>query len=499
MMTIELLTEAFEEHTTDALVVGVTPEQSLFPATLPAKLDQELARCVQDEHIEGKAGQLNVWSNGLRDPIRRVFLVGLGPTDSLSGDVLRRAAALAARQARARAVQRLTFPLLDSWSLESLEETAQCFVEGSLLGGYVFSQYRKKDKKSAFPGEVVLLHPEGKAQEKIQERLVVARLGAEGTTFARDLVNEPGNVLTPEVLAQRAMEIAQNEQIECSVLGLDQIQRLKMGAFLAVAQGGANEPRFIHLIYHPASPTHRIGLVGKGVTFDSGGLSLKGSKYMEDMKSDMAGAATVLGVMMALAGLNLDVEVHGFIAATENMPDGSATKPGDIVRSLSGKSIEILNTDAEGRLTLADALHYAQEQEKLDLLVNVATLTGACVVALGTQCAGLMGNDRSLVQALLASSARTGEMVWELPLIDAYDEALKSSIADVKNTGGRWAGAINAGLFLRRFIGEKTRWAHLDIAGPAFLSKAEGYCPEGGSGFGVRLLLDFIQNYSPDE
>jgi leucyl aminopeptidase len=269
-------------------------------------------------------------------------------------------------------------------------------------------------------------------------------------------------------------------------------ERMGMGAFLGVNRGSTEPPQFIHLTYVPRRPARRrIALIGKGITFDSGGLDLKTSDGMATMKGDMSGAAAVLGVLKVLPRLRPAVEVHGLIAATDNMPSGSATKPGDVLRAMNGKTIEVNNTDAEGRLTLADAIAYARKEVKPHEIVDIATLTGAAAVALGSLCAGAMSNDRALEARVLAAGARAGERLWPLPLIDEYREGLRSEVADLRNTGPRPGGAITAGLFIREFAGD-TPWVHLDIAGVAFTEKDLPYSPKGGVGFGARTLLEFV-------
>jgi leucyl aminopeptidase len=314
---------------------------------------------------------------------------------------------------------------------------------------------------------------------------------AEAVARARDFVNEPAGQLTPRRLAELARELAASARLELTVLGREECQRLGMGLYLAVAQGSVEEPRFIHLAWKPANAKKRIILVGKGVTFDSGGLSLKPSDSMMDMKTDMAGAAAVLSALPLVASEALPVEVHALAACTENMISGSAYKLGDVLRSKAGKTVEINNTDAEGRLTLADALTYALEL-KPDAVFDFATLTGACVVALGPHIAGVMSNNEALSRDWLAAAKRAGEEMWPLPLPDRLFEQLKSEIADMKNTGERWGGALTAGLFLKEFVGE-TPWVHVDLAGPSSADKEAGAVTKGGTGFGVSTIFEYLR------
>jgi leucyl aminopeptidase len=357
-----------------------------------------------------------------------------------------------------------------------------------LLGSYRFEKYRSKDATT----------PDKLAQVKIlvpEEPLALARgeIVARAVAMARDLVNEPASKLTPRALAEAAEALAQEKGLDCKVLGPKECERQRMRLLLAVAQGSVEEPRFVHLTYRPKGKERakrKVVIVGKAITFDSGGLSLKPAASMLDMKTDMAGAAAALGVAQALPSLGLKSEVHVLIPAAENMPSGSACKIGDIVTGLGGKTVEIVNTDAEGRLTLADALSYAIKLAP-DEVIDLATLTAACVVALGPHIAGVMGNDRSFVEHFLAAARRAGEEMWPLPLPERLKEQLKSPVADLKNSGERWGGALLGGLFLREFVG-KVPWVHVDLAGPASAEKDAGHIRKGGTGFGVSAVLEYL-------
>jgi leucyl aminopeptidase len=313
-----------------------------------------------------------------------------------------------------------------------------------------------------------------------------------GVNLARDLVSHPGNVVTTGYLAETARKLADRHKLTCEILEMDELERLGMNALVAVGKGSIEPPRLIVLEYRGGGKERPVVLVGKGITFDSGGISIKPGAGMEEMKTDMAGGAAVLGAMEAAAGLKLPINLVCIIPTAENMPDGKAYKPGDVVTSLSGTTIEITNTDAEGRLVLCDALHFAKKY-KPTTMIDLATLTGACVVALGHEASGLMGNDQRLINSLKQAGERCGERVWELPLWDGYGEAMKSDIADLKNAGSRDGGSITAGWFLKQFVGT-TRWAHLDIAGTAWSDKARSYSPKGATGVGVRLLIEYLQN-----
>lgn len=425
-----------------------------------------------------------------------LILVGLGEAaHKFHSDHLRKAASRAVQTAQKIRAKRLALEIPTGGKKFSPESLATAATEGVLLGDYSFDRYKSKKEPGKTVHEVLLI---GARKDPLEKGIQQGEAAAQATLLARDLINTPACDMTPKHLAEQARELGRLPGVTVKILEKKEIERLKMGAFLAVAQGSTQPPYFIHLHYRPAGKPEsgkikrKVALVGKGITFDSGGLSLKTpSTYMETMKDDMSGAAAVLGVMQALTRLKLPVEVHGVIAATENMPSGSADKPGDIATTSIGKTIEILNTDAEGRLTLADALPFALKQ-KPDLVIDIATLTGACVVALGELCAGVMGNDQKLMDQLIESGNAVGEKLWQLPLIEEYQDDIKSPIADVKNTGGRFAGTITAGLFLQEFVDPKIPWAHVDIAGPAFSEKDRCYVPRGGTGFLVRTLLHFL-------
>jgi len=325
----------------------------------------------------------------------------------------------------------------------------------------------------------------------LQRSVTTAQTIVPGVFLARDLVNEPPSVATARFLGEQAVKYCSDRGLSAEVWDKKKIAAMKLAGLLAVNRGSQEEPRFIKIHYRPSGrPKKIIALIGKGITFDSGGLSLKPSKSMETMKLDMAGGAAVIAAMSCLPKLGLDIEVTGYVPTTDNLPGHNAQKPGDVIRYLNGKTIEVLNTDAEGRLILADALALAAKQ-KPDYMINLATLTGACMVALGPQVGGLFSNNQPLADALLRCAGETGEKLWQLPLVKEYKEMIKSSVADMKNIGGSHGGAITAALILQEFVGE-VPWAHLDIAGPAFAESDNALCPKGGTGFGVRTLLRFL-------
>jgi leucyl aminopeptidase len=374
----------------------------------------------------------------------------------------------------------------------SARERAQATVEGALLGTYRFDKYLK-EKSSKALSSLAVVEPERRQQAAARDGVRLGQIGAAATAVARDLVNEPANVVTPSYLAARAQEIAKAGRLRVRVLDREECAKLGMGAFLGVAQGSQEPPSFIHLTYAPGRRARRrVAIVGKGITFDSGGLDLKSADGMLRMKDDMAGAATVLGVFQALPRLRLPVEVHGLIAATENMPSGTAQRPGDIVRAMNGLTIEIGNTDAEGRLTLADALAYAVKEIEPQEIVDLATLTGAVVIALGMGISGLFATQDGLADRLLGAARDAGERMWRLPLHDEYKDGLKSEVADLNNVSSqRGAGAIVAALFMRDFAGGLP-YAHLDIAGTAFSEREAPLGPKGATGVAVRTLLAYL-------
>jgi leucyl aminopeptidase len=426
------------------------------------------------------------------DDGRRVVLhVGVGPASGVNPAVLRRAAGAAARAAGRAKVLTLDLARSASPDIDGAA-AAQAVAEGAVLGAYRYTEWRTQQNGAALREAVVITG----------EKAAVARgaRAAEAACLARDLVNEPGGSLTAPAFAARAEELAATAGIECIVHDEKAIRRLGFGGLLAVNQGSTQPARFVELAYEPARPrrgARTIALVGKGITFDAGGLSIKTAEGMAAMKSDMGGAAAVIGALSAAADLKVPVRVRAYLPMTDNMLGGDAMRVGDVVRHYGGSTTEVVNTDAEGRLLLADALAYATETRKghaaPDRVLDLATLTGGCVVALGTRTAGLMANDDDLAADVLAAGDRAGEPIWRLPLPDVEKRRLESKVADRKNTGHRYGGVLHAGLFLRDFVADGVPWAHLDIAGPAFNEEVDdAEIPAGGTGFGVRTLLELL-------
>jgi leucyl aminopeptidase len=476
----------------DALVVGLYAEEPKLRDVV-ARLDKaiggQLADVMAAERFQAKPAQVTYVHTGGKLPARRLIVVGLGKRADLTLETVRRAASAGLRRARDLGARVVAIETLGDRL--STTTRAHAVTEGAILGSYVFDRY-KREKSEKRVEELRVVEPDGRRRREASDGARRGEIFAEATCLARDLVNSPANDVHPTYLAKTATEIAKEARLTVKVLDRAECEKLGMGAFLGVAAGSEQPPKFIHLSYTPAGKRRRrVAIIGKGITFDSGGLDLKPAEGMLRMKDDMSGAAAVLAIMRALPALKPAFEVHGLVAATENMPSGSAVRPGDVLRAMNGTTIEVGNTDAEGRLTLADAICYASEKIGADEIIDMATLTGACVVALGPLCSGLMSNDQALADRLLEAAHQAGERVWQLPLIDEYRENLKSDVADMNNVGPRGGGAITAGLFLKEFAGERP-WAHFDIAGPAFVEKDVPLGPKGATGAAVRTILAYL-------
>jgi len=442
--------------------------------------------------FEGNVDQIFTVPGGRPGSI--VMLVGLGPSTDVTPNGLRRASAVAARSATRHAV--VATHLLDAVPASATPAeralAAQALAEGAVIGAYQFTTYKSAPEPGAFTRLVVV----GTGGKRIQEALALGTRIGEAVTYARDLVNTPGGTLTPALLAESAVELAEREGLQITVLGPDEIAEQRLGGLLGVNRGSFQPPRFIEISYAPDKPRGSLALVGKGITFDSGGLSIKSAQGMMTMKNDMGGAAAVLGAFSAVAAVAPRVRMTGYIPATDNMTGGDATRPGDVLEIRNGRTVEVLNTDAEGRLVLADALVLASEAEP-DAIVDLATLTGAVEVALGNRVAGLLGNDQAWIDQVREAADRAGERVWQLPMPDDYRKRLDSDVADLRNISRtNDGGAITASLFLREFVGEGIPWAHLDIAGGAWSNDIDGELAKGGTGFGVRTILELARHFS---
>jgi len=424
---------------------------------------------------------------------KRLLIVGLGKQAKADSHSVREAAGTAVRYTKPRGIRELVFALPDSAILPP-GPCARASVEGALVGDFDPDTYRS-DRKDQSVQSFTLAAPANSDQAALQAAFAEGVIIGESQNFTRSLVNEPGNKLTPTIMGQRAAAMAKEVGLPCDVYSTAKLHELKMGSFWGVSQGSEEPPALIVMRYEPAGVTDGpvLGLVGKGITFDTGGISIKPADKMEQMKYDMAGGAAMIGAMRAIALLKPKVRVIGIVCAAENMPDGKAYKPGDVLTAMSGKTIEIINTDAEGRLVLADGLAYAKQLGATHL-IDAATLTGACVVALGMVNAGIFSNDEAIYEKFNAALATSGEKFWRLPLGDEYMEMIKSDIGDIKNTGGRWGGASTAAEFLHVFA-EDTPWIHLDIAGVAWVEDSRPYIAKGPSGIAVRSIFEWVRSY----
>ncbi len=484
---------SFLEWSGDGLAIGLFEDDVELTGDL-ASLDEKFAGSIKEliaeEEFKAKPGSSIATRVGSGSSVRKVLLVGLGKKEALKLDTLRRAAAAAARLAKKQKSKTLGISL-PVWNNDAAL-TAQVLTEGVHLALYQDNRFKSEPEDKGPQVEQVDLLGLGGQEAAITR----ANQISSGVILARQLVAAPANSVTPITMAETAAAIASEHGLQLEVLEREDCEKLGMGAFLGVAQASDLPPKFVHLTYKPeGTPKRKLAIVGKGLTFDSGGLNIKGAgSGIETMKIDMGGAAATLGAAKAIGQLKPDVEVHFISAVTENMISGHAVHPGDILTASNGKTIEVNNTDAEGRLTLADALVFT-EKLGVDAIVDLATLTGACVVALGDDIAGLFSPDDALVSQLEKAAEIAGEKIWRLPMEDKYFEGLKSGIADFKNTGPRAGGSITAALFLKQFVKE-TPWAHLDIAGPVWADKENGYNGPGATGFGVRTLVNWVLSSS---
>jgi len=480
------------EAAVDAVVVnlfeGVTHPGGATGA-VDAKIGGLIRRLIAAGEFKGELKETAVL-HVTGAPYRKVVVVGLGKAEEFTLERVRQVSATGVKAALKGDVKKVA-TIVHGAGIGGLDvqQAAQCVAEGALLGTYRYEKYKSKKDDGAQGAELIIVEYSADKLPAVEAGVARGVILAEATNFARDLVNAPGNELTPSELAARAKAMADELGLECEILGREEMARLGMGALLGVAKGSAEEPKLIFLRYRGADEPP-IALVGKGVTFDTGGISLKPAEGMAAMTNDMAGAAAVLGAIRAIARLKLPRHVITVAPCVENMPSGTAQKPGDVVRAMTGKTIEIDNTDAEGRLILADAVAYA-ESKGAQIIVDVATLTGACVVALGKLYSGLVSTDDALAEAILAAGAKAGERYCRLPADPEYKQQYKSDIADIKNTGGRPAGAITGALIISEFI-DKARWAHLDIAGTASNDKERHYLPKGATGVAVRTLTELV-------
>ncbi len=471
---------------------------------IDAALGGQIRALIEEGEITGALEEITIVHTAGRLPARRIVVVGLGKKEKCDLEALRRAMGAATRRLLKHKIRRFHTILHGGGDLEATGVTAhglaQALAEAAILAGYQWDRKTVPPEKE--PGEIqerekavlqslTVVERDGRKKAVIRRGLERGERLARAVVYTRDLGNEPPNDMTPERLAKEAQKLAKEHGLTARVFTKSELERMGMGGILSVGKGSFNEPRLITLRYNGGRANAKpIAVVGKAITFDTGGISIKPAASMEEMKFDKMGGCAVLGILMAAALLKLKVNILGIVPSAENMPSGTAYRPGDILRSYSGKTIEIINTDAEGRLILADALTWAGEQKPREI-IDLATLTGACVVALGHTASGVFG-DPAMVARLEELGARTGDRAWRLPLYDDFGDEMKSEVADIKNSGGRWGGACTAAAFLQFFVGDGIPWAHLDIAGTAWVTKSRGYNPYGATGAGVRLVTEYL-------
>jgi leucyl aminopeptidase len=489
-------------YKTDVLAVGHFSDAKgpQGPAgVLNGKLDNAIARLLKLGDFKGKVGTSAVVYSEEKIGAKRVLLVGLGEKKKAEPDTVRKAAANAAKKAVEIKAKTMALALHQVFEERfDLPAIGQALAEGTYLGGYRYDEFVTESGNGRSGSlKVEVIDADSNTTKKLNKGLLSGVIIGRAQNYARTLANRPANVIHPAELAQAAKELARSsKRLSCTVFDEKQMAAKGMGGVLAVGSGSQNKPRFIILKYKPPGPVTSnrptVALVGKAITFDSGGLSLKPADKMDEMKLDKTGGIAVLSTLKAVAELKLPINVLGVVPSAENLPSGSSYRPGDIIKTFSGKTVEVLNTDAEGRMILCDGLFYAAKQ-KCDVIIDVATLTGACMVALGRYNAGLFGNDEKLIKQLQTAGQQSGEKVWPMPSGDEYAEEMKGKITDLKNIGSRWGGACTAAAFLRQFIGD-AKWAHLDIAGVDIFQKPTNFTAEGSTGFGVRLLTTYLMN-----
>ncbi|MBF0275885.1 MAG: leucyl aminopeptidase [Nitrospinae bacterium] len=486
-MKIEI--KKLSDSTSELLVLPLFEGEKSTAIKATKEIDTKVNQLIKKKRVEGKAGsQLTFFPE--KSTFEGVLIVGFGKKKALSLDVIRNTAAKIYKAVSNNSLTSITvaLPVVAKKNIESV----RAFVDGFLLSSYCFDKYlSEKGNATKIKTVNIVLQDNNTADKSLQEAIKLQETITNAVFTARDLENTPSADMTPSILAQFAQNMCKANGISISVLNEKQIIAHKMGCLYGVAKGSVEEPRFIIMEYGKSfKKKGTIAVVGKGITFDSGGISLKPGAGMDEMKMDMSGAAATIGILEAVSKLKINKHIMGIIPAAENMPSGNATKPGDILTAMNGKTVEVLNTDAEGRLILADALSYAAKQ-KPEVIIDLATLTGACLIALGTVCAGIISNNDNVVDGLKKVSEVTGEKIWQLPSFDEYREQIKSKIADLQNIGGKNAGTITAGLFLENFV-DNIPWAHIDIAGTAMNAKENDLCPKGGSGFGVKLVTEYL-------
>jgi leucyl aminopeptidase len=487
---------------TDLLVIGQFSDSKVpdkLSAELNTKLDGAIEKLFKWGDFKAKQGTTAIVYGNDRIAAKRILLVGLGEKKKATLDTVRKAAANAANKSVNMKVETLSLTLHRAFGAKfDLSAMGQAMAEGTYFGSYRYDEFVTKSENGRLNSlNVEIIDSDSEKTKKLNNGIIIGVIIGRAQSYARTLTNRPANVINPQALAEEAKKLAKTTAgLTCTVFDEKQLAAKGMGGVFAVGSGSKSPPRFIILKYSPAKKATKaqptVALVGKAITFDSGGLSIKPSDKMDEMKLDKTGGIAVLGTMKAVAELKLPLNVFGIIPSAENLPSGTSYRPGDIITTFSGKTVEVLNTDAEGRMLLCDGLAYAVQQ-KCDIIIDIATLTGACRIALGKYMAGLMGNDEKLMKQLQTAAQESGEKVWPMPSSDEYAEEMKSKIADLRNIGGKWGGACTAAAFLRQFIGD-AKWAHLDIAGTEMSDKDTEYTTQGSSGFGVRLLTTSLIN-----
>lgn len=492
-MDIEVKTGKVEEEAKElaAVMLFETDKMPRKPSSLrriDSALHGTMSSMIKDKEFSGKKGQTTMLHTFGHLKAKRIMLIGLGQKKKFNIDMLRKASGTAITKAKDGKLSGISIELPEEILDVPVDRQVEALTSGAVLSTYRFEKYRRQEDKNHTIRRTTIVCTK-RIAERVRKSVQRASAVAEAVNLARDIANDSGEQATPKKIGILAQRISKKYGFKCQVLDEKAIKRLKMGGLLNVGKGSENPPRFVVMEYgHSRHPT--VAIIGKGITFDTGGISLKPSKDMHQMKYDKSGAATTIAAVQGAAQLKLPVHLIGIIPLAENVPSGKSYKPGDVIHTMSGKTVEVLNTDAEGRLIMSDALTYAQRY-KPRYVIDIATLTGACVVALGSYVAGLMGNDKVLIRNLKKAGDSVGERLWELPLFDEYAEQMKSEIADLKNVGGRDGGAITAAAFLSKFA-EGSRWAHIDIAGTAWSNDNKGYLKKGATGFGVRLFLEFL-------
>ncbi len=494
-MEIKVIVDDILKIKVDAIIVNFFKEMESLDGDIAAidkAMDGAISQLVSQGEIKGKVNEVTIIHSLGKLPAARIVVSGLGKKSELSTNIVRGSMAETCRLLRQKDVTTIgTIPQGAGINDISLEDAAQAITEGALLGLYSFRKHITTDNDKFNEIKTLSIVSNDEAKPRLEGGSDKGKILAGATNLARDMVNEPANYMTPSHMADTAAKLAKDYGLEVDVLEQEQMAELGMGALIGVARGSQQPPKFIVLRYKGSDAAETdAALIGKGVTFDSGGISIKPSEKLEEMKGDMAGGAAVMAAIVAVAQLKPQVNVIAVIPATENLPDGNAFKPGDILTAMNGKTIEIITTDAEGRLILADALSYAKKQGAM-FIVDVATLTGACVVALGKVCTGAFTNNQELVDKVIAAGNKSGELIWQMPMYDEYKELNKSDVADIKNVGGRYGGAITAAKFLAEFAGD-TPWVHLDIAGTSLSEKERGYQVKGATGVPVRTLVHLV-------